>query len=78
MKFEDVMKNLDKYRGREHKEICTKQQKELLLKAREGDAKVPWPTMVQLWREIGWGEITDSGLRYRYNQIINRNDSQNK
>lgn len=63
------MNNLKSYKIIKKKSELTKEQKEFLLKCREGENVVGWDIMAKLWEEIGWGKITSSGLRYLYKKI---------
>jgi hypothetical protein len=64
--FDEVMKELDKYRvGNVKQIILTDQQKEFITKCRMGNKKVPYNVMVSLWEKMGWGKIGDTSMRRR-------------
>lgn len=68
-KYKEIMNNLNRFKTIKKKCELTKEQKEFLLKCREGNNVVSWDTMAKLWEEIGWGKITSSGLRYLHKKI---------
>lgn len=47
----------------------TKDQQEFLISCRHNDYPVTYPDMIALWKELKWGEITESVLRRQVRTI---------
>jgi len=47
----------------------TKEQQEFLVLCRHHDNPVPYPSMVKLWKQAGWGNIKENALRRRLQEI---------
>lgn len=65
--FNEIMKNLDNYRG--HKKTAkplTKQQIEFLKKCRDHECPVPFTEVAKLWKQLGWSNYSASALRLKY------------
>jgi len=66
-KFKQVMKSLDTYRtGKTAKVAITEEQKEFLIACRDNPMPVAWLKVAELWKELGWGDVTESSLLRRY------------
>lgn len=68
--YEQVLRSLDEHRPSYTREM-TKEQKEFLIKCRDHERPVQWSEMARLWEKLGWGKITNDGLRRRYGRINN-------
>ena len=69
-KFKQVMKNLDQYRtGKYSKLSLTKEQEEFLIACRDNVQPVTWLKIAELWKEIGWGDISETSIRHRYKLV---------
>lgn len=62
------MKELDKYKTAGITEI-TDEQKQFLLKAREGNKKITWEKITELWVRVGWGKKGETTIRRYYKQL---------
>ena len=68
MDFKTFKKNIDRYRSR-GKIVLTKEQREFLLLCREGEQPVSYVKMADLWQQLGWGEVSKSGIEERYKKV---------
>lgn len=68
MDFKTFKKNVNKYRSKA-KIVLTKEQREFIMLCREGDAPVSYRKMADLWQELGWGEMSKSGMEERSKKV---------
>ena len=70
--FNELMKELDKYRGSHTTTInLTDEQKKFILTCRDNPKPVTWIKMSELWTKLGWGKMPPSSMAFRYNKIKN-------
>lgn len=69
MNYKTIMKNLDKLRPDKHSGKITKEQRALLVKARENDKPVSYVILTKIWKDLGWGKISTECLRRTYQRI---------
>ena len=68
-----VYKKLEELRTEEHKvHNFTKEQDDVIRKARTGTLLVSFPRIAKLWAEVGWGTISKSSLNERWKKIRNQ------
>jgi len=74
--FEEVMSELDKYRGSQQmKNHFTDEQIAFIRKCRDHAVPVAYSKMCELWEKLGWGPITRATMIYRCGTIIKHGDT---
>lgn len=69
--YNELMKELDKYRVSGGKISFTKEQDKFILECRDKKKGcVPYPKMLELWLKLGWGKISNKTLMSRYRELI--------
>lgn len=68
MKFIELKKQLDSYRGSATRIELSKDQIEFLKLCREHEAPISYRKMSELWEKLGWGKLDE----FRINRIYNK------
>ena len=66
--YNQLMKELDKYRP-VHGGNYTNEQDEFIRKCRNSDRPITWDTIVNLWTQLGWGDISATTLSRHYKKL---------
>ena len=64
--YDELMKELDSFRGTQRITSLTKEQEKFLLESRNHHSPVAYRKMAELWARVGWGKISAETLRNFY------------
>ncbi len=66
--YSEVMKELNKFRGRKNTIKLSKEQIKFIRRSRSGIV-VPFKLMAELWGKMGWGDKTEWGMQRLYERL---------
>ena len=67
--YSEVMREIDKFRGRKGTHILSKEQIKFIKRCRSG-MPVPYKTMGQLWEKLGWGVMTQWSMQRLHEKLL--------